>query len=145
MIYRGLRNVLLAYSNHDQSISLENRQMGSVIATIVYHCRGDEVSTFWILVSLIENYDMRKFYQKGLPGIPLYGEILFSLIENHLPEVSQIFKKHKITYFDFLENWIEDLFTSYVPMSLMGELMSMFLKDGWAFFLRMCLTLLSSL
>ena len=100
--------------------------MGSVIATIVYHCKGDEVSTFWILVSLIENYDMRKFYQKGMPGIALYGEILFSLIENHLPEVSQIFKKHKITYFDFLDNWIEDLFSSYVPMSLMGDLMSMF-------------------
>lgn len=90
--FQGLKNILLAYSNHDQSINLLDKGMGQLIAAIVHHCKGDEVSTFWILVSLIENYDMRKFFQPGLPGIALYGECLSKLIERHLPELSSIFK-----------------------------------------------------
>jgi hypothetical protein len=59
---------------------------------ILLNCQGDEVSTFWILISLIENYEMRSFYQKGLPGVALYGEVLENLIELHLPAVAYIFK-----------------------------------------------------
>jgi len=80
--------------------------MGRVIACIVHHCQGDEVSTFWILVSLVDNYDMRKFYQKGLPGVAFYGETLYSLVHNHVPEVGRILDKFGITYFDFFEMWI---------------------------------------
>jgi len=59
---------------------------------ILLNCQGDEVSTFWILISLVENYEMRSFHQKGLPGVALYGEVLHHLIEVHLPAVSYIFK-----------------------------------------------------
>ena len=57
----SLRNVLVAYSRYDPSIRFEPATigMGLVVAVILYHTQGDEVGTFWILVSLIENYDMR--------------------------------------------------------------------------------------
>ena len=135
----------MAYSNHDQSINLLDKGMGQVIAAVVHHCKGDEVSTFWIAVSLIENYDMRKFFQPGLPGIALYGECLDSLIQRHLPDVAAIFKKLNITYFDYFESWIHELFTSHVPLSLLEDFFSKFLKDGWGFFFRVCLTILLSL
>jgi hypothetical protein len=31
------------------------------MACVLYHTR-DEVSTFWIAISLVEYYDMRQFY-----------------------------------------------------------------------------------
>ena len=37
--------------------------MNLIVGAILFHSRGDEVSTFWIFVSLIENYEMRQIYQ----------------------------------------------------------------------------------
>jgi hypothetical protein len=61
----SLKNVLLAYSRYDPTIKFDSSQnagMGLIVTVILYHTQGDEVSSFWILVSLIENYDMRQFY-----------------------------------------------------------------------------------
>ncbi len=84
--------------------------MCQVIASILYHTH-DEVSTFWITISLIENYDMRQFYQKGMPGITLYGEVLSALLDLFLPELNEIFRKYDISYNDFFEMWVTSLFT----------------------------------
>ena len=52
-------NILLAYSRYDDSIPDSNEDMARVVASVVHNCEGDEVSSFWILVSLIENYELR--------------------------------------------------------------------------------------
>ena len=78
-IGQKLFNLLLVYTKYDTSINpcgetgqphpkqllyQQNRNikkelyMCQVIASILYHTQ-DEVSTFWITISLIENYDMR--------------------------------------------------------------------------------------
>ena len=70
----GLFNIISAYAAHDKSIdvcSAQRRFMAEekgkycpevglcqLIASVLYHTK-DEVSSFWITVSLIENYDMR--------------------------------------------------------------------------------------
>ena len=78
---------------------------------MLYHCEGDEVSTFWILVSLIENYEMRSFFQKGLPGVALYGEVLYSLMDIHCKQLRDIFHIYEISCFDFFETWVQELFS----------------------------------
>lgn len=64
----ALRNVLIAYSRYDKSIGYV-QGMNLLVGAILFHCKGDEVSSFWIFVSLIENYEMRQIYQTGLPGL----------------------------------------------------------------------------
>ena len=112
--------------------------------SVLYHTR-DEVSTFWILSSLVENYELRQFYQRGMPGIAIYGEVLASLIEQYLPQLGEVLRRHQITYFDFFETWASSLFTNEVPVDLTLQIVASFLKDGWAFFFRVCLTVLSCL
>ena len=51
--------MVLAYSRYDDTIEDANEDMVRVVSSIVYNCGGDEVSSFWILVSLIENYELR--------------------------------------------------------------------------------------
>jgi hypothetical protein len=51
--------VILAYSRYDDTINDRDEDMARVVTTVVQNCSGDEVSSFWILVSLIENYDLR--------------------------------------------------------------------------------------
>jgi hypothetical protein len=112
---------------------------------ILLNCQGDEVSTFWILISLIENYEMRSFYQKGLPGVALYGEVLDHLIDVHLPAVAYIFKQYHIVYFDYFDTWVKELFMRKVPRSLQANFIGNFLKDSWPYFYRVCLSLIQSL
>ena len=90
--------------------------MARVIALIVNNCNGDEVSSFWILVSLIENYELRQFYQEGLPGVALYGEVLSSLLDKHLPLIGQILKKYNISSYEFFADWIQDLLAKRIPL-----------------------------
>lgn len=61
ILKHALRNVLIAYSRYDKSIGYV-QGMNLIVGAILFHCRGDEVSTFWIFVSLIENYEMRQIY-----------------------------------------------------------------------------------
>ena len=61
--------------------------MNMLVGAILFHCRGDEVSSFWIFVSLIENYEMRQIYQTGLPGLDQHGEVIQILIGKHLPHL----------------------------------------------------------
>ena len=76
--------MLLAYSRYDRSIGYV-QGMNMLVGAILFHCRGDEVSSFWIFVSLIENYEMRQIYQTGLPGLDQHGQVIQILIGKHLP------------------------------------------------------------
>lgn len=58
--------------------------LSQIMLAVLSHTR-DEVSTFWIVTSLIDNYELRQFYQRGLPGITVYGEVLDSLVGLKLP------------------------------------------------------------
>ena len=74
----SLFNVIAAYVVYDSDIDIHGIQprlgdpmrtaayspelgMCQVIAALLYHTK-DEVSSFWIAVSLVDNYDMRQFY-----------------------------------------------------------------------------------
>jgi hypothetical protein len=65
--------------------------MNLIVGAILFHCRGDEVSTFWIFISLIENYEMRQIYQQGLPGLDQHGEVIQILINRYLPNLGEVF------------------------------------------------------
>ena len=140
--FGNLKNVLLAYSKYDPSIQQPSVPFGCLATSVLQNCQGDEVSTFWILISLVENYEMRSFHQKGLPGVALYGEVLHHLIEVHLPAVSYIFKQFHIEYFDYFDHWVKELFARQMPPNLQALFIGSFLKDSWPYFYRVCLSLI---
>ena len=89
--------MLFAYSTFDALIPYEsNSDQSHLLKSLLHHCDGDEVSTFWIFVSLMDNYDMRQVYQSGLPGKILNGEVLNNLIEMFLPHLNQVFKNYEV-------------------------------------------------
>ena len=53
-----------------------------------------------------------------MPGITIYGEVLIGLVEQFLPELAEVLRKHQITYFDFFETWASSLMTNEVPIDL---------------------------
>ena len=156
----GLFNVISAYAVYDPAIDICSAQkrfvaedqgkycpelgLCQLMASILYHTR-DEVSSFWIAVSLVEYYDMRQFYQRGLPGLTLYGEVLNSLLETHLPDLNLVLVQYDITYLDFFEEWANSHFLNQMPLDLSLKCLGEFLSEGWPFFFRLCLSILKSL
>ena len=149
----SLRNVILAYSRYDPSIKFDEHTKGvaQIVAVILYHTQGDEVTSFWILVSLVENYDMRQLYQVGIPGHILFGEVLTSLVEQYLPSIGDCLKTRKITHSDFFgkdgesPSWVSSLNAGIIPVEVMDQFIGHFLRHGWAYYFGLYLAFLDSL
>ena len=80
-----------------------------------------------------------------MPGLTLYGEVLSSLVDAHLPELSRTLAQYGITYLDFFGEWADSHFLNQMPIDLSLGLLAEFLRDGWPFFFRLCLSILKSL
>mmetsp|Transcript_10092 Transcript_10092/g.17029 ORF Transcript_10092/g.17029 Transcript_10092/m.17029 type:complete len:238 (-) Transcript_10092:223-936(-) len=164
VIYPSLRSVVLAFSKYDPTITfgcgvelkqgrsefdfpieMGFRGLGSLLAQILIHTRVDEVSTFWILVSLVENYEMRQFYQQGMPGVTLLGEVFQTMIERHHPELADIFRRLTISYYDYFGVWAKSLFSMLVPFPLYSKFLDIFLREGWAYFFKVSMSVFSCL
>ena len=65
-----LKRVLLAFARYNQKDSIGYVQgMNFIAAALLHHC--NEVITFWLMVSLMENYGLRSVYAPGLPGLKI--------------------------------------------------------------------------
>lgn len=50
-----------------------------------------------------------------------------------------------MSYTDYFEPWASSLLTGEIPVDLTIKVLASFLKDGWAYFFRLCLTILQCL
>ena len=67
---KSLGRVLLAFSKYDSAIGYV-QGMNFIVGSLLMHC-SEEV-TFWLFVSLIEDYEMRDIYMPSLPGLTKHG------------------------------------------------------------------------
>lgn len=70
---KSLSRVLLAFSKYDNTIGYV-QGMNFIVGSLLMHCT--EEITFWLFVSLIEDYQMRDIYQPELPGLYKHISIL---------------------------------------------------------------------
>ena len=75
----------------------------------------------------------------------MYGEVLDSLVSLKLPRLAAVLRRYGIDYTEYFEPWASSLFTSEVPIELTIKVIASFLRDGWAYFYRLCLTVLQCL
>lgn len=56
--------------------------MNFIVASLLYH--ANEVMSFWLFVSLIEDCELRDIYMHGLPGLFKHSQIIDMLIMENL-------------------------------------------------------------
>lgn len=56
--------------------------MNFIVGSLLYH--ANEVMTFWLFVSLIEDCELRDIYMPGLPGLFKHSQIINILIMENL-------------------------------------------------------------
>ncbi len=69
--------MLLAFSKYDSTIGYV-QGMNFVVASLLLHC--SEEITFWLLISLVEDYDMRNIYRPEVPGLYQHCFLLEKLL-----------------------------------------------------------------
>ena len=63
-----LKNVLIAFSRHYHH-TLYFQGMNFIVGFFLYH--AEEYVSFWLFVSLIEEYEVNNLFGKGFPGLKL--------------------------------------------------------------------------
>lgn len=90
-----MRRVLTAFSNYDLQVDYV-QGMNFIVGALLYH--ANEVMTFWLFVSLIEDCEMRDIYMAGLPGLFKHSHIINSLVISNMTDLAEHFvSKYIIT------------------------------------------------
>ena len=112
--------------------------MNFIVGFLLYH--SEEYISFWLFVSLIEDYELRENYSTGriviqvdLPGLEKHADVITRLIKINNPIVHNIFVLHSVEIKIFISEWLFSLFGSVIPLELQVRLSSLigflFMKD----------------
>ena len=141
-ILNKLENVLKAFSNYDNSIKY-CQGMNFIVGFFLYHC--EEHIAFWLFVSLIEEYDLRRVFMENFPGLKLHVKRVETILQNEYPLYWENFEKIGAKVEIFMLEWLFSLFSSLIPLELQTDFYKGFFSQGWLFFYKMCISTILNL
>ena len=136
-ILNKLKNVLRAFSNYDNTIKYF-QGMNFIVGFFLYHC--DEYIAFWLFVSLLEEYDLRKLFMDGFPGLTLHVHRVELILQKEYPHIWDIFQQIGVKVEIFMVEWLFSLFSSLIPLDLQIDFYKGFFSKGWIFFYKMAIS-----
>lgn len=89
----ALIRILIAYAHYEPVISYV-QGMNFIAAGLLYH--SGEVSTFWLLIALMDQYGLKEIFKQNLPGLSKHEQALEKLGEYHLKDIF----KHFVSLFE---------------------------------------------
>ena len=115
--------------------------MNFIAGSLLYHCH--EEIAFWLFVTLIEDLELRDVYEPQLPGLYKHCFIISRLVSEYLPDIHSHFLEHNILTEMYAGDWIFCLFMNVIPLDISHQFLDMFFKEGWLFFYKFALSILS--
>jgi hypothetical protein len=138
----ALRRVLIAFAKYDPSLGYV-QGMNFIAAALLWH--STEAEAFWLIVALMEDYELRDNYMPGLPGLSKHTQIIELLTFERLPKLHLTFAQHRVQPDMYLTEWVISLFGSLLTVHDMGYLLDQFFAQGWLFFYKLVLLILLKL
>jgi len=116
--------------------------MNFIVGALLYH--ASEEITFWLFVSLVEDYELRDLYLPGIPGLYKHTQIVDLLIFIHNRNVFSHFSKHQIKTEVLIIDWLFSLFSSVIIIEKMGLFLDHFFDTGWVFFYKFIIHIINT-
>lgn len=138
----ALRRVLIAFSKYDTHLGYV-QGMNFIAGALLWH--ATEEDAFWLLVGLMEDYEMRDNYLPRLPGLSKHCQIIHLLILDKFRDLHNHFAEYKIINEMYATEWCLTLFGSIVPVQDMVVILNRFFTEGWSFFYKLVLVILRRL
>mmetsp|Transcript_28410 Transcript_28410/g.50566 ORF Transcript_28410/g.50566 Transcript_28410/m.50566 type:complete len:300 (-) Transcript_28410:434-1333(-) len=132
----ALRRVLLALAKYDPSLGYV-QGMNFIVAALLWH--STEAEAFWLMVSLMEDYELRDNYMPGLPGLTKHSQIIELLTFETMPKLHRLFAQYRVQPDMYLTEWVISLFGSLLTVHDMTYLLDQFFAQGWLFFYKLVL------
>lgn len=139
----SLLNVLLAFSYIKKSIGY--CQGLNFIAAIMVKVAQNEEHAFWLLLGLIDKWDMENMYVPGVPDLALREFQLNHYFHSLLPELYTHFRKQGVTNAFFISRWFMTLFSTYLPIDCILPIWDLFFLEGWKVILKVSIHLLKEI
>lgn len=138
----ALRRVLNTFAKYDPQLGYV-QGMNFIVAALLWH--ANEADSFWLFVSLMEDYELRDNYLPNLPGLSKHSQIIDILTLEKMPRLHLHFAQYQIVVEMFATDWCFSLFGSIVPVAELVEIIDKFYKYGWMIFYKMVMVILERL
>jgi hypothetical protein len=143
---RRLRNVLLAYSTLNEEVGY-CQGMNYLVSLLLSNVAWDEEEAFWLLVLLMEQYEMLHIYRPGMQHLELRFHQFEKLLDVHMPTLANHLDKHGLHPSMFASGWFITLFSNFNTLSppVVAHILDIFFMDGWKVIFRVALAIMSRL
>lgn len=113
------------------------------VASAFLQVLKEEDLVFWLLIGLIEKYDLKSIFGKKLLAVDLHMYLIGALLEGNVPELSGCLKNSGTAWSCLAKELVLTLGTSCVPTDFVPQVLDVFFMDGWIGLYRIAITLFS--
>ncbi|KAJ1497922.1 GTPase-activating protein [Coelomomyces lativittatus] len=94
----------------------------------------NEVESFSLFVSLLNNYNLRQLYLPSLDGLHLFIFQLDTLIKNRMPEIHAHFVKEGVKSSMYATEWFMTLFAYRLPLEIEYRVLDLIFSEGGRYY-----------
>ena len=136
---RKLFKVLSNYSKYNKDIGYV-QGMGYLVALFLIYM--NEESSFFLLHSLIKNYELEGIYKQGFPDLKKKFYVLLNLEKKFVPKIYEVFKRDGIFPSIYASEWFICLFSKDLKINVLVRIFDTFLFEGFKVIYRFALAFL---
>ncbi|CRG99282.1 GTPase-activating protein, putative [Plasmodium relictum] len=110
-----LYRILNAYSNYEPAVGY-CQGMNFLVGLLLIVSNFNELETFCVLVSLMNNYHLKEFYKEKFPLLNKYIYVFEKILQNEIPDLVEHFNKEEVFPPVYLHQWMLTLFIASLPI-----------------------------
>ena len=138
---RKLFKVLSCYSLYNKEVGYV-QGMGFLVALFLIYM--DEESSFFMLDSIMNKYDMKGTYLQGFPDLKKKFYVLLALEKKFLPKIYDLLKRDNILPSLYASEWFICLFAKDLHPNLLVRIFDVFFLEGHKIIYRFALAFLKA-
>jgi hypothetical protein len=136
---RKLYKVLSCFSIYNKEVGYV-QGMGFLVAVFLIYM--DEESSFFMLDSIMNKYEMKGIYLPGFPDLKKKFYVLLNLEKKYIPKIYDVFKRDNILPSLYASEWFICLFAKDLHFNAVVRIFDVFLLEGFKVIFRFALAFL---
>lgn len=112
-----------------------------IAGVLLYHLKND-YTTFWALVEMMENQELRMVYLHSFQHLRAHCENIEQVLMIKVNDLFLHMTELSVQPSCFLNGWLLSLMSTSIPMEYMHEVIDRFRKKGWQYIYQLIVTYL---
>ncbi|SCN59442.1 GTPase-activating protein, putative [Plasmodium chabaudi chabaudi] len=110
-----LYRILNAYANYESSVGY-CQGMNFIVGLLLIVSNFNELETFCVLVSLMDNYHLKNFYKEKFPLLNRFIYVFEKILKFEVPDLFEHFNNEEVHPPVYLHQWLLTLFIASLPI-----------------------------